>query len=168
MSREALRLLFYGSDNFSVKSLRALRSLQLPLTVVTKSHCPVHDFATNAGLTVHHWPFTVPKETFDLGIVVSFGHLIPSASIDACRHGMVNVHPSLLPRWRGAAPLVHTILANDERTGVSLITVARNKFDTGSIVKQRLLEESPRKLEYKELEHLTGELGNSFHCINSE
>ncbi|OQR80111.1 methionyl-tRNA formyltransferase [Tropilaelaps mercedesae] len=159
IGHDALRVLFYGSDKFSLVSLRALLSLQLPLTVVTKHCCPVYEVAHNAGLTIKLWPFTVPKGDFDLGVVVSFGHLIPAASICACRYGMVNVHPSLLPRWRGPAPLVHTILANDERTGVSLITVAKNKFDTGAIIKQRLLKESPRNLEYRDLERLTATMG---------
>lgn len=161
VTRQALNLLFFGSDRFSVVSLKALVSLKHPLTIVTKKDCLVNDFAKDVGLTVHYWPFIVPRDEFDVGVVVSFGYLIPSASIEACKHGMVNVHPSLLPRWRGAAPLAHTILANDERTGVSLITVAKNRFDTGLIVKQSLLNESPRTLEYSQLEGQTAALGNN-------
>ncbi|XP_022693066.1 methionyl-tRNA formyltransferase, mitochondrial-like isoform X2 [Varroa jacobsoni] len=161
LGRKTLRLLFYGSDHFSLASLRALLSLKLPLAVVTKRRCPVQQVAKDAGLTIHYWPFTVPKGQFDLGVVVSFGQLIPAACIRACTHGMVNVHPSLLPRWRGAAPLVHTILANDERAGVSLITVAQNRFDTGFIINQTLLKESPRDLEYVDLERISARAGAS-------
>ncbi|XP_022670501.1 methionyl-tRNA formyltransferase, mitochondrial-like isoform X1 [Varroa destructor] len=164
LGRKTLRLLFYGSDHFSLASLRALLSLKLPLAVVTKRRCPVQQVAKDAGLTIHYWPFTVPKGQFDLGVVVSFGQLIPAACIRACTHGMVNVHPSLLPRWRGAAPLVHTILANDERAGVSLITVAQNRFDTGFIINQTLLKESPRDLEYVDLERISARAGITTRC----
>lgn len=167
LGRKTLRLLFYGSDHFSLASLRALLSLKLPLAVVTKRRCPVQQVAKDAGLTIHYWPFTVPKGQFDLGVVVSFGQLIPAACIRACTHGMVNVHPSLLPRWRGAAPLVHTILANDERAGVSLITVAQNRFDTGFIINQTLLKESPRDLEYVDLERISARAGKRKHVSNT-
>lgn len=159
-----MRLLFYGSDRFSTVSLSALLSpvgqkLVSSINVVTKPRCAVQKLSQDSGLPIHYWPYRAPVSNYDLGVVVSFGHLIPSSCIDACKYGMVNVHPSLLPRWRGPAPLVHTILNGDAKTGVSLITVAKNSFDTGILIDQRILDECPRTLEYDELEHITSSTG---------
>lgn len=157
-----MRLLFFGSDKFSVVSLRALIShVKEPskLTVVTKPECPVFRCASEHTLTPIIWPYKVPSNQFDLGIVVSFGHLMPTPCIENCTQGMVNVHPSLLPRWRGPAPLVHTLLNHDRRTGVSLITVAKERFDTGLIIEQRELTENPQNMEYSELHHISANVG---------
>lgn len=72
---------------------------------------------------------------FDLGIVVSFGYFIPSSVINSFRH-CLNVHPSLLPRYRGASPIQHALLNNDKETGVSLIRVDPNALDVGGVVLQ--------------------------------
>ncbi|KAL3209125.1 hypothetical protein MRX96_038343 [Rhipicephalus microplus] len=160
--RKLWRVIFYGSDSFSLKSLQTferkqvcypicrtvqgtatLKKTDIPQVVDSiKVVCPklkglVADYALKKDLPVSEWPYAVPNNTFDVGVVVSFGHLIPASSIHACKYGMINVHPSLLPRWRGAAPLVHTLLAGDTKSGISVITVAPNRFDTGKIVMQR-------------------------------
>jgi methionyl-tRNA formyltransferase len=66
----------------------------------------------------------------DLGVVVAFGQFIPRAVRELPARGMINAHASLLPRWRGAAPIEHAILAGDTRTGVTIIRVAR-EMDAG-------------------------------------
>lgn len=145
--RSLWKVLFYGSDSFSLKSLQLLnqnrlKKTELPQVIDTikvvcpKLKGPVADYAIGEGIGIAEWPYTVPAGAFDVGIVVSFGHLIPASSIRACKHGMINVHPSLLPRWRGAAPLVHTLLAGDSVSGISVITVAPKRFDTGKILAQ--------------------------------
>jgi methionyl-tRNA formyltransferase len=68
----------------------------------------------------------------DLGVVVAFGQLLPPALLAATRHGFVNVHFSLLPRWRGAAPVERAILAGDTRTGVCLMAIDEG-LDTGDV-----------------------------------
>ncbi len=68
----------------------------------------------------------------DLGIVVAFGQILPQALLDAIPGGLVNVHYSLLPRWRGAAPVERAILAGDAETGVGIMAVDLS-LDTGAI-----------------------------------
>ncbi len=68
----------------------------------------------------------------DLGVVVAFGQILPQALLDAIPGGLVNVHYSLLPRWRGAAPVERAILAGDVETGVDIMAVDLT-LDTGAI-----------------------------------
>jgi methionyl-tRNA formyltransferase len=74
---------------------------------------------------------------FDVGVVVSFGYFLPSSILDPLKLGAINVHPSLLPRYRGAAPIPRCILAGDSTTGLSIIDIDRSKFDAGSILAQQ-------------------------------
>ncbi|MGZ6973388.1 MAG: methionyl-tRNA formyltransferase [Acidimicrobiia bacterium] len=68
----------------------------------------------------------------ELGVVVAFGQLLPVALLDALPHGFVNVHFSLLPRWRGAAPVERAILAGDAETGVDIMAIEAG-LDTGPV-----------------------------------
>jgi methionyl-tRNA formyltransferase len=68
----------------------------------------------------------------DLGVVVAFGQFIPRSVRELPARGMINAHASLLPRWRGAAPVEHAILAGDTRTGVTILRVAR-EMDAGEV-----------------------------------
>ncbi|GIY65777.1 methionyl-tRNA formyltransferase, mitochondrial [Caerostris extrusa] len=104
--------------------------------ICINSDCPVRRCATRNNLTIYTWPHTVPDNIYDVGVVVSFGHMIPAENILACKYGIINAHPSLLPRWRGAAPIVHTILNGDSETGVTITQVSPNKFDVGNILMQ--------------------------------
>ena len=85
---------------------------------------------------VHHdWPpCTTLCQEFDVGIVSSFGHLIPSNIIDSFSGGTYNVHGSLLPKYRGAAPIIHALLNGDSSTGVTIMEVRPEKFDIGDII----------------------------------
>lgn len=69
-----------------------------------------------------------------LGIAVSYGHLIPPSVIKSFRCGTLNVHPSALPRFRGSAPLQHTILQGDDVASVSIIELSVDRFDHGKIL----------------------------------
>uniref|UniRef100_A0A131XE34 Methionyl-tRNA formyltransferase, mitochondrial n=1 Tax=Hyalomma excavatum TaxID=257692 RepID=A0A131XE34_9ACAR len=175
--RPLWKVIFYGSDSFSLKSLQLLNENRLKRTAVPqvvdsiKVVCPklkgvVADYAVKEELPVSEWPCTVPVDTFDVGVVVSFGHLIPAASIHACKYGMINVHPSLLPRWRGAAPLVHTLLAGDTVSGISVITVAPKRFDTGKIVAQKTVT-VPQRIHLEEYTSMMAEIGAKLllHCL---
>ena len=71
----------------------------------------------------------------DLFVVVAYGQYIPSKVIQLARHEAINVHPSLLPKYRGSAPIQWAILNGDEQTGVSIIYLAK-KMDAGDILKQ--------------------------------
>ena len=74
----------------------------------------------------------VAKSGAALGVVVAFGQLLPEALLDALPHGFVNVHFSLLPRWRGAAPVERAMLANDPETGVCIMALEKG-LDTGPV-----------------------------------
>ncbi|KAK2919637.1 hypothetical protein Q8A73_001841 [Channa argus] len=140
------RLLFFGTDQFAVESLRLLTSsrnssgrIVKTLEVVTLSgDIPVRRFAQQHHLVVHQWPPDIADGQFDVGVVVSFGCLIPESLISKFPHGILNVHPSLLPRWRGPAPIFHTILHGDTTTGVTIIQIRPHRFDVGPILNQEL------------------------------
>eukprot|EP00842_Homolaphlyctis_polyrhiza_P000344 jgi/Hompol1/130/HPOL_002932-RA len=75
-------------------------------------------------------------DPFELAVVVSFGYFLPRRIIDTFTTAAVNVHPSLLPKYRGASPIQHAILGGDDVTGVSIIELSTDKFDAGRILKQ--------------------------------
>ncbi|XP_017122481.1 methionyl-tRNA formyltransferase, mitochondrial [Drosophila elegans] len=138
------KILFFGTDNFSLPSLQALHkncSHRDCLGVVTSFKSPansVRSYAEKEKLPLQKWPIE-PSECskFDLGVVVSFGHLIPANIINGFRHGMINVHASLLPKWRGAAPIIYAIMKRDTSTGVSIMKIEPHHFDIGAILAQR-------------------------------
>ncbi|XP_063216946.1 methionyl-tRNA formyltransferase, mitochondrial isoform X3 [Bacillus rossius redtenbacheri] len=138
------RILFYGSDDFSEASLKILyeelrTGIVSRLDVVTSLNSkrnPVRSFAMQHKLAIYGWPYSTIEEEYDVGVVVSFGHLIPERDIASFPLGMLNVHASLLPRWRGAAPIIHALMHGDAVTGVSIMRIKPNKFDIGDIVKQ--------------------------------
>ncbi|XP_039985561.1 methionyl-tRNA formyltransferase, mitochondrial [Xiphias gladius] len=140
------RLLFFGSDQFAVDSLKLLASSRSSggeivesLEVVTLSgHVPVKSFAQQNHLPVHSWPPDIVDGQFDVGVVVSFGCLLHERLIKKFPYGILNVHPSLLPRWRGPAPIFHTILHGDTVTGVTIIQIRPHRFDVGPILNQEL------------------------------
>ncbi|HKZ21061.1 MAG TPA: methionyl-tRNA formyltransferase [Acidimicrobiia bacterium] len=96
----------------------------------------------------------------DLAVVVAFGVIIPARALARPRHGFVNLHFSLLPRWRGAAPVAASIAAGDEETGVSLMQLDQG-LDTGPVLAARSVvigdEETAGELTTR-LSHLAGSL----------
>src|SRR5690606_26628775 len=71
----------------------------------------------------------------DLGVVAAYGRILPDAVLATPRLGMINVHASLLPRWRGAAPIHRALLAGDTETGVTIMRVVR-ELDAGPMLAQ--------------------------------
>nr|CAG4644231.1 EOG090X0BM2 [Lepidurus arcticus] len=140
--------MFFGTDDFARESLKALHTsmqdgqILSKLAVVTPKPkpkpCPVAQFAESHCLPLQFWPLTpdYPLESFDLGVVASFGHLIPQNIISTFPLGMLNTHASLLPRWRGAAPITHAVLNGDQVTGITLMRIRPHHFDVGEIVLQ--------------------------------
>ena len=74
----------------------------------------------------------------DLIIVVAYGIILPSKFLNIPKYGCINIHVSLLPRWRGAAPIEHALLKGDEKTGISIIRIS-SKLDAGDILMQESL-----------------------------
>lgn len=136
--------MFFGTDDFSLRSLKALhtaqrtgdliRRLDVVSVLLKKSTPAVRRYCQKEGLEVIDWPVVVPQGVYDIGIVVSFGHLIPASVISAFPMGIINLHGSLLPRWRGAAPVIHTLLNNDHLTGITIMRIAPRRFDVGHVV----------------------------------
>jgi methionyl-tRNA formyltransferase len=94
-------------------------------------------YAAAERLRLHTWPLApevLPPGKFDVGVVASFGHLIPGRVIDAFPRGILNVHGSLLPRWRGAAPIIHALRAGAAETGLTVMKIRPGRFDVGDIV----------------------------------
>ncbi|KAF7212957.1 methionyl-tRNA formyltransferase, mitochondrial isoform X1 [Nothobranchius furzeri] len=142
------RLMFFGTDQFALESLKLLSSsrksseaLVETLEVVTLSQdVPVKRFAQQNHLPLHNWPPVIAEGQFDVGVIVSFGCLLHQRIINKFPYGILNVHPSLLPRWRGPAPVFHTILHGDTVTGVTIIQIRPHKFDVGPILNQELYQ----------------------------
>ncbi|OWF49625.1 methionyl-tRNA formyltransferase, mitochondrial-like [Mizuhopecten yessoensis] len=163
------RVLFFGSDTFSLVALKALNENMLQTESESKvveslevvcpaARTPVKRYSEEIGLTVHEWPVKVDREKFDVGVLVSFGKLIPGRIINAFPHGIINIHPSLLPRWRGAAPISHTILNGDTHAGVSIMELRPKHFDIGPILLQETLS-VPERCSSSQLADLLAVLG---------
>lgn len=91
---------------------------------------------------------------FDVGVVVAFGMVLRPEVLSIPRRGFVNVHFSLLPRWRGAAPVERAVLAGDEMSGVTLMALDRG-LDTGSIISRRGTAIAPAESAGRLLDRLT-------------
>ena len=102
----------------------------------------VHNLAETAGIEVRIPTKLTGEETtltdFDCLVVAAYGLLLPQSILDAPRHGCLNVHASLLPRWRGAAPVERAIMAGDTETGASIMRIEA-KLDAGPVYRQRRL-----------------------------
>ncbi|EDX15108.1 GD16480 [Drosophila simulans] len=140
------KILFFGTDNFSLPSLQALhKNCGDRLGVVTSLNSPancVKTYAEKEKLSLQKWridPSVCPQ--FDLGEVVSIGQLIPANIINGFPHGMINVHASLLPKRRGAAPIIYAIMKGDASTGVSIMKIEPHRFE--SILAQRVVDIKP-------------------------
>lgn len=128
-------VLFFGSDDFSVESLKRLHEeyksktlcrLEV-VTTMKKRKNEVAIYATKNQIAINEWPVTFNIMNFHIGIVVSFGHLIPEHIINSFPFGMLNVHGSLLPRWRGASPIAYSIMNGETHTGVTIMNVLPKK-----------------------------------------
>ncbi len=148
-----LRVVFFGTPEFAVPTVAALLASRHPLVgVVTQpdrprgrghqvSASPVKSLALERGVPVLQ-PEKMRDEAFlaalrafdaDLGVVAAYGRILTDAILAIPRLGMVNVHASLLPRWRGAAPIHRAILAGDTETGVTIMRVVR-ELDAGPMM----------------------------------
>ena len=136
------RLAYLGSPALSVPPLRALHAAGFEVALVVTNPdrrrgrgsgtapTPVKAAALELGIPVSHEVDDVLDVRADLGVVVAFGQIIRPHVLEAVP--MVNLHFSLLPRWRGAAPVERAILAGDTVTGVDLMDVAEG-LDTGGV-----------------------------------
>lgn len=153
-----IRFVFFGTSEFSVKTLEVLKENGLiPTLVVSTEDKPqgrgliLSPTPTKVWAEVHQIPAYQPstlkdssvlerleKENADLFIVAAYGKLIPKNIFELPPHKTLNVHPSLLPKLRGASPIQSSILEEDE-TGVTIMLISE-KMDEGPIVAQKKVE----------------------------
>jgi methionyl-tRNA formyltransferase len=142
-------LIFFGTPDFAVPCLEALRDYNVVGVVCQPDKPaergqqlkapPVKELALQLGLPVYQPAKITPdfiewfkQQNIDLAIVVAYGKILPQALLDASRLGFINVHASLLPRWRGAAPIQRAIEAGDTETGVCIMNLVA-EMDAGEI-----------------------------------
>jgi len=147
-----LRIVFFGSPEFAVPTLRALHASGHQVAAVVtqpdkprgrgqkESAGPVKAFALAHGLSVIQ-PDRAKDEGFlamlssiapDIGVVAAYGKILPAALLAIPRLGLINVHASLLPRWRGASPIHRAVMAGDAETGISIMRVVQ-ALDAGGV-----------------------------------
>ena len=148
-----MRLIFMGTPEFSVPVLEALVEAGHEVVAVycqpprpagrgkSDRPTPVHQRAEELGLPVRH-PVSLRSPEAqaefaswraDLAVVVAYGLILPQAVLDAPARGCLNIHASLLPRWRGAAPIHRAIMAGDAETGVCIMQMEAG-LDTGPVL----------------------------------
>ncbi len=147
-----MRIVFFGSPAFAVPILEAMagdRQFEVALVVTqgAKGPSPVEQAATRLGLPTYR-PATLRDAASraplvaanaDLFVVAAFGLIFRQRTLSIPRLGCVNVHPSLLPKYRGAVPIPAAIAAGDTRTGVSLMVMDEG-IDTGAVISTELAE----------------------------
>lgn len=183
------KVAFFGSDLFSLASFRSLLNLKHAhphliddISLVTRKLKasgrgmknivvpPIAEHAQNNNIAWLQVDSAqdfeqLDREKYNLAVAVSYGNLIPASFLQSLRFGGLNVHPSLLPRYRGASPLQYAIMNRDAFTGVSVQTLHPTKFDHGEV----LWRSQPYSLEHKrvtlpELSHDLSLLGAQGLC----
>ncbi len=159
-----LRLAFMGSPAFAVPALRALHVAGHEIAAVYSqpprpagrgqalTPCPVHAAADALGLSVRT-PARLRRDPaaqsefaalgLDAAVVAAYGLILPPAMLTAPRRGCLNIHASLLPRWRGAGPIQAAVLAGDVETGVTIMPMDAG-LDTGDMLLREAVPIGPR------------------------
>ncbi|MEA2112414.1 MAG: methionyl-tRNA formyltransferase [Patescibacteria group bacterium] len=180
-----LKIAFFGTSQFAVNVLTQLESELLPDLIITNpdkpagrklklTPPPVKIWADENNIETqqpekldNHFVKELSKSTWDLFIVAAYGGIIPQSILDLPKHKTINIHPSLLPKLRGATPIHSAILGDEQETGVSIILLDE-KMDHGPIIAQEKFQlyrnsisELPTKSELeKQLAILGGRLLN--------
>lgn len=150
-----MKILFFGSDLFAKPALEALlHSKHQVLATITqadkpagrgqkKSACPIAEFAKEKNLNLFQ-PSKIDEATIqkllnlkpDALVVVAYGKFLPASLIEAIPHQAVNIHPSKLPKYRGAAPMQWALLNGERKTGVTTLKVSQ-EMDAGDVYLQK-------------------------------
>lgn len=159
----ALNVIFMGTPEFSVAALKALHESAHNVIAVYSQpprpkgrgqqvqNSPIHEYAVE-----HSIPVFTPKSlksgeaqsefaalNADIAVVVAYGLLLPKAILDAPKYGCLNIHASLLPRWRGASPIQQSIWRGDKQTGVAIMQMDEG-LDTGPVIIDRAVDITPQ------------------------
>lgn len=137
---DTMKIAFFGSDTFSVHAWKALAGRLNGSIMAMNIHTPRGDFDKflyeMSAPRVAWDDFAASEDRFDYGVVASFGKFIPRRVIDRFDQILLNVHPSLLPKYRGPAPIQRSLIDNADM-GVSIINVHPTRIDAGDIYQQR-------------------------------
>lgn len=145
--------MFFGSGDVALETVKLLdqrRDIVKDLNVVcppqksSRSPIPVRDYANEKNIGIYTYdPLNVtdiaasigPK--FDMGVVVDFGYLIPQSILNQFATPPILMHPSLLPKYRGAAPIEHALMNGEKETGITVLEVHPTQFDKGKMLLQK-------------------------------
>ncbi len=150
-----MKVIFAGTPDFAASALKAIAAagFEIPLVLTQPDRpkgrgmqlqaSPVKQAAEALGLTVAQPPSLrneeaqelLRKQHADVMVVAAYGLILPQAVLDIPQHGCLNIHASLLPRWRGAAPIQRAIEAGDTETGVCIMQMDAG-LDTGNVVSE--------------------------------
>jgi methionyl-tRNA formyltransferase len=172
-------LLFFGSDNFSAAVLNELlragvsianivttpirpsgrgrKFIENPIQKIAKTHS-ISLVAPDKLKNIE--PQTINPQGLPMAVLASYGKIIPPAILETFKIGIINVHPSLLPRWRGPSPIETTLLNGDDQTGVTIMKLSA-KMDEGPIYSSQSLKLSGAETQpelYEKLAVLGGQL----------
>ena len=147
------KIIFLGTPNFAVPILDRIIKNELEIICVFTQppkrsnrgqkilNSPVHNYAEKFNLKIKT-PENIKKEEnfiktveFDLGIVVAYGQIIPESILKSCKYGFINIHASLLPKYRGAAPIQRSLINLEKFTGISFMKL-NNFLDSGPVCNQ--------------------------------
>jgi methionyl-tRNA formyltransferase len=175
----ALKIIFMGTPNFAVRILKSVNvSKHKILEVYTQppskknrglkiQNSPVHDFANKLNIPVRH-PISlkdykeiehIKKLNPDIVIVVAYGKILPELLLKIDKVLFINIHASLLPKWRGAAPIQRAIMNMDHESGISIMKIV-HKLDSGPILLQSKIKIT-KDTTYEELEKKLSDLGST-------
>ena len=158
-----MRVVFMGTPEFARTALEALAAAGHEIACVytrapkpagrgmREQRSPVHDYAGRHGIAVRtprSLRDAAEQESFralgaDVAVVAAYGLILPKPVLDAPRLGCLNIHASLLPRWRGAAPIQRAILAGDAESGVTIMQMDEG-LDTGAMLLKEAVPITPQ------------------------
>lgn len=174
-SGQTADIVFFGTEDFSLYSLTALVEAGFPIALVitkpdtargrtqtltapaVKTYANQHDIPVLQPTAIANIIPTVQALKHPVGVLVSYGRIIPQSIIDLFTPGIINVHPSLLPRYRGPSPIESAILHQDSQTAVSIMQLSK-AMDAGPVYKQTLYPLTGRETR-PELYEALGALG---------
>lgn len=174
MSKNKPNFVFFGTSEFAIKILQKLiKSGHVPSLVITTpdkpqgrkmvmTPPPVKVFAEKHNLKIAQpvslSTYNLPPTTYHLFIVAAYGKIIPKSVLEIPKFGTLNVHPSLLPKFRGPSPIQSFILSGEEKTGVTIMLMDK-LVDHGPILKSENLKTKNEKLNSIQLEEELAKLG---------
>ena len=152
-----LKVVFMGTPQFAVPALKKICESEMDIVAVysqppRKSNrgmkiekSPVHEFADDNNLNIRtpsklddDWEYFKSLK-FDLAIVVAYGQIISKNFLELPEHGFLNIHASILPKWRGAAPIQRSIMEQDTFTGISIMQI-EEQLDAGPVLIKQEIE----------------------------